>query len=102
MSDSMSISSQESIDSSDSVSVTDEEWKQIEKDLVKISLLQEDAVKRMERLSVSLLSSSSVSSDIRALQNIIQQCHEQSLQQQQTSQTHTVHFGQLLLQQLST
>lgn len=98
MSDSMSISSQETDDSS----VTDEEWKQIEKDLVEISLLQEDAVKRMEKLSLSLTSISSVSSDIRAIQNIIQQCHDQSLQQQQISNTQNVRFGQLLLQQLST
>lgn len=97
MSDSMSISSQESNDSS----VTDDEWKQIEKDLVEISLLQDDAVKRMERLSLSLASASSVSSDIRALKNIIQQCHEQSLQQQQISHTQSVRFGKLLLQQLS-
>lgn len=91
-SDSMSISSQEPNDSS--LPVTDEEWEQMEKDLHSISLLQQDALERMERLSQAL-----TSSNLRELQNIIQQCHEQSLEQ--LPHTHQVTFGQLLLQHLS-
>lgn len=93
----MSITSQESDGGDDdSVSITEEEWKQLESDLQHISLLQQDALERMERLSVSL--TLSLTTEGR-LMSIIQQCHDQSLQQ--LSHTNTVTFGQLLLQHLS-
>lgn len=95
MSDSISISSDESTDSP--LLITDEEWKQIEMNLQHISILEQDALEKMEQLYISFANHSNP--QLIELQSIIEKCHEDSIQQ--IPHTNTITFGQLLLEKLS-
>ncbi len=74
----------------------EEEWKQIEDDIHRLSELQTEAYERMRALTARL---SSLEPN-EAVLSMIQQCHQESLQE--LEETGEVTFGQRLLVSLCT